>query len=142
MPGSRSPSASSRAQSATTKPRRPTSWKAWRSSAALSRRRSRAESWCSMLEEADMTDDREAIRLASQTYLDGLHEGDADKLAAVFHPTSALTWEDGGGLVAMPRDKWLGAVMTQPSAKARGLSRHDEILQIDQSSPTSAFVKL
>ncbi|MBV8792777.1 MAG: nuclear transport factor 2 family protein, partial [Pseudolabrys sp.] len=25
-----------------------------------------------------------------QTYLDGLYEGDAEKIASVFHPTSAL----------------------------------------------------
>jgi hypothetical protein len=43
-----------------------------------------------------MSDDAAAIRIAAQTYLDGLYEGDADKLAAVFHPTSALTIGVGG----------------------------------------------
>jgi hypothetical protein len=89
-----------------------------------------------------MADDVTAIRAAAQTYLDGLYEGDADKLASVFHPTSALTWEENGVLTPLPRDHWLEAVRNRPSAKARGLARQDEILQIDQASPTMAFVKL
>lgn len=89
-----------------------------------------------------MTQELDAIRSAAQTYLDGLHEGDADKLASVFHPTSSLTYEDAGALKPLPRDEWLAAVRTRPSPKSRGLARHDEILQIDQSSPTTAFVKL
>jgi len=89
-----------------------------------------------------MTNDLADIRAAAQTYLDGLHEGDADKLASVFHPTSSLTYEQGGQLKPLPRDEWLASVRSRPSPKARGLPRHDEILQVDQSSPTSAFVKV
>jgi len=89
-----------------------------------------------------MDEDRIAIRAAVQTYLDGLYEGDADKLAGVFHPTSSLTWEEGGELKPLPRDEWLAAVRARPSPKSRALARHDEILQIDQSSPTTAWVKL
>ena len=89
-----------------------------------------------------MSDETAAIRTAAQTYLDGLYEGDADILASVFHPTSALTWEENGVLTPLPRDQWLEAVRNRPSAKARGLVRQDEILQIDQASPTMAFVKL
>ena len=82
------------------------------------------------------------IQAAAQLYLDGLHEGNADKLASVFHPTSSLTYEEGGELKPLPRDEWLAAVRARPSPQSRGLSRHDEILQVDQSSPTTAFVKL
>jgi len=89
-----------------------------------------------------MSDESVAIRTAAQTYLDGLYEGDTDKLASVFHPTSALTWEENGVLTPLPRDQWLEAVRNRPSAKARGLPRQDDILQIDQASPTMAFVKL
>ena len=89
-----------------------------------------------------MASDVAAIRTAAQIYLDGLYEGNADKLASVFHPTSALTWEENGVLTPLPRDQWLEAVRNRPSAKARGLARQDEILQIDQASPTMAFVKL
>lgn len=89
-----------------------------------------------------MTDERAAIQAAVQVYLDGLYEGDTDKLAQAFHPTSALTWEQDGAVSVLPRDEWLKAVRERPSPKAKGLARHDEILLIDQSSPTSAFVKV
>ena len=89
-----------------------------------------------------MSEDRAAIAAAVQTYLDGLYEGDAAKLASVFHATSALTYENEGKLAVLPRDQWLELVRSRPSPKARGLGRHDEILQIDQASPTMAFVKL
>jgi hypothetical protein len=89
-----------------------------------------------------MAEDLDDIRAAATTYLDGLYEGDADKLASVFHPTSSLTYEEGGTLKPLPRDEWLDAVRARPSPSSRGLARHDEILQIDQSSPTTAWVKL
>ena len=89
-----------------------------------------------------MSEDTVQIETAVKTYLDGLHEGDAEKLASVFHPTSRLTYEEGGKLTVLPRDQWLEVVRSRPSPKARGLSRHDEILQIDQASPTMAFVKV
>ena len=89
-----------------------------------------------------MSQDRAEIEAVVQTYLDGLYEGDVDKLAAAFHPTSSLTYEENGVLTPLPRDRWLEAVRDRPSPKSRGLPRHDRILQIDQASPTAAFVKL
>jgi hypothetical protein len=87
-------------------------------------------------------DDRKAIEAVVQTYLDGLHEGDADKLASAFHPTSALTqwWE--GELKIVPRDVWLDAVRKRPSPKAQGLARSDEILSIELHGPEMAVATL
>ncbi len=87
-------------------------------------------------------DDLTAIEAVVKTYLDGLYEGDADKIATVFHPTSALTGITGGELVITPRDKWLAAVRTRPSPKKNGLTRHDHVLTIDQPGPTMAFAKV
>jgi hypothetical protein len=89
-----------------------------------------------------MMDERTAIEAAVKIYLDGLFESDAEKLASVFHPTSALASEQNGVLTLLPRDEWLAIVSGRASAKSQGLERRDEILQIDQSSPTTAFVKL
>lgn len=86
--------------------------------------------------------DRAAIEVMVQTYFDGLYEGDADKLAQAFHPTSALTGIIDGKLVVMMRDQWLEMVRSRPSAKSRGLAREDAILTIDLSGPTMAFVKV
>jgi hypothetical protein len=89
-----------------------------------------------------MSDDREAIEAATRLYLDGLYEGDVEKLAASFHETSALTHEAGGKLTIVPREEWLAMVRNRPSPQAQGLARHDDILMVDQSSPTTAFVKV
>ena len=89
-----------------------------------------------------MTNERKAIEEAVQTYLDGLYEGDTQKLARVFHETSALTGDIDGKLTIVPRDQWLAAVKNRPSPKSQNLSRHDEILEIDIAGPTTAFVKV
>ena len=89
-----------------------------------------------------MSNDHPAIEQAVQTYLDGLYEGDADKLASVFHDTSALTYEQDGKLTVLPRDQWLKAVRERGSPKSKGLARDDAILLVDQSGPTTALVKV
>jgi len=86
--------------------------------------------------------ERQAIEAVVKTYLDGLYEGDTEKLARVFHPTSALAHDMGGELKVVPRDEWLEAVRNRPTPLSQGLPRHDEILQIDQAGPTTAFVKV
>jgi hypothetical protein len=89
-----------------------------------------------------MNTDHAAIEAAARLYLDGLYEGDTSKLAQVFHPTSALTFEQDGELKIMPREAWFDLVRSRPSPQAQNLPRHDEILQIDQSGPGTALVKL
>lgn len=88
------------------------------------------------------TDDRSGIEQAVQTYFDGLYEGDADKLASAFHPSSALSWEQDGKLGVLTLAEWLKWVRERPSPKAKGLARDDAILWLDQSGPTTAFVKV
>jgi hypothetical protein len=88
------------------------------------------------------TDDRSAIEQTIQTYFDGLYEGDADKLASIFHDSSALTYEQDGQLVVLPLAQWLKAVRERPAPKAKGLARDDAILWLDQSGPSTAFVKV
>jgi hypothetical protein len=88
------------------------------------------------------SDDRQAIEQSVQTYLDGLYEGDADKLASVFHETSALTCEQDGKLTVLPRDQWLKWVRERGSPQSKGLARDDAILQVDQAGPTTALVKV
>ncbi|MBK6787459.1 MAG: nuclear transport factor 2 family protein [Betaproteobacteria bacterium] len=88
------------------------------------------------------SDERDAIEQTVRTYLDGLYEGDADKLASVFHETSVLTYEQDGKLIALPRDQWLKAVRDRPAPKAKGLPRDDVILSVDQAGPTTALVKV
>jgi hypothetical protein len=83
-----------------------------------------------------------AIKLATETYFDGLYEGDADKIASVFLPSSALTHVLDGKLQVMPRDEWLAWVRKRVNPKAQGLAREDHILAIDLISDTLALVKV
>lgn len=89
-----------------------------------------------------MNSDITAIKHAAQTYLDGLYEGDADKIGSVFHITSALTQCMDGELKITPRDTWLELVRNRPSPQANGLVRDDHVLAIDMAGPGMAFVKL
>lgn len=87
--------------------------------------------------------DLAAIEAVLWTYLDGLYEGDADKLASAFHPVSHLYSADkDGGIADVPRERWLEMVRSRPSAKSQGHPRHDRIVSIDQAGPVNAFVKL
>jgi hypothetical protein len=89
-----------------------------------------------------MSDDKTAIEKTIQTYLDGLYEGDTQKLSAASHPVSHLYGEKDGEILDMPREAWLELVRRRPSPKAQGLTRHDRIVSIDQSGPVNAFVKV
>ncbi len=79
-----------------------------------------------------MNADIEALRDAAQIYFDGVHEADIDKLASVFHPTSALTnVGENGAIQIRPRAVWFDGMQSGPSAAKRKLARADEILSID-----------
>ena len=95
-----------------------------------------------MVKPAATDADRGAISALIKTYLDGLYEGNAEKLASAFHSTSALAQTVDGKLQVTPRDTWLEAVRNRPSPQSKNLGRHDEILSIDIAGPTMAFVKL
>jgi hypothetical protein len=88
-------------------------------------------------------DDLKAIEALLQTYFDGLHEGDTAKLAAAFHETADLREAAADGtLNIMNRDKWLEMVKSRPSAANRNLPRHDWVVTIDRSGPSTAFAKV
>ena len=83
-----------------------------------------------------------AIEAVLQTYFDGLHEGDTDKLASAFHPCSHLYWDKDGVVQDLPREEWFAMVRSRGSAKSKGLAREDRILTIDQSGPECAVAKV
>jgi len=89
-----------------------------------------------------MAGEIEAIEKVVWTYLDGLYEGDASKIAKAFHEGSHLYSMHEGGVADVPREKWLDMVKGRPSPKAKGLKRTDRIVSIDLSGPETAFVKL
>jgi hypothetical protein len=83
------------------------------------------------------------IEAVVRLYLDGLYEGDAEKLARAFHPVSALhSLASDGSVQVLPRDTWLDWVKSRPSPAALGLAREDRILAIDLNGEEAACVKL
>jgi len=90
---------------------------------------------------ASPASDIAAIEATVWMYLDGLYEGDTEKLAAAFHPVSHLYSDEQGRVVDVPRDQWFEIVRKRPSPKSQGHPRHDRIISIDQAGPATALVK-
>jgi hypothetical protein len=86
--------------------------------------------------------DRSTVETVIQHYFDGLYEGDADKLAAIFHPTADLRWVSKGELQVLTLPDWMALVKKRASAKAEGKAREDFIVTIDRSDEATAFVKV
>jgi hypothetical protein len=86
--------------------------------------------------------DLREIHKTVSIYFDGLYEGDAEKLASVFHPAASLTYLAEGAVKVLPRDEWLAAVRGRVKPKDAGLERLDRILSVDVAGPDMAFVKV
>jgi Putative lumazine-binding len=89
-----------------------------------------------------MSADRSTVEAVVQHYFDALYDGDADKLAAIFHRTADLRWLEKGELQVLSVPDWLERVRTRGSAKAEGKPREDFVVTIDRSDDFTAFVKL
>ena len=89
-----------------------------------------------------MSQDRSTVEAVVHGYFDGLYEGDADKLAAVFHPSADLRSLEKGELKVLTVPDWLAWVRKRPSAKAEGKPREDIIVTIDRSDANTAFIKV
>jgi ketosteroid isomerase-like protein len=86
--------------------------------------------------------DRSTIDAVIQHYFDGLYEGDADKLGAIFHPSADLRWHEKGELQVLTVPDWMDRVRKRPSAKSEGKAREDFTVLIDRSDASTALVKV
>ncbi len=93
-------------------------------------------------EEIKVNYDRSSVEAVVQGYFDGLYEGDADRLGAMFHPSADLRWVEKGELKVLTVPDWLAWVRKRPSAKAEGKPREDFIVTIDRSDDATAFIKV
>jgi len=89
-----------------------------------------------------MSYDRSSVEAVVRNYFDALYEGDADKLAAIFHPSADLRWLEKGTLQVLTVPNWLENVRKRPSAKAENKPREDFIVTINRSDESTAFVKV
>jgi len=86
--------------------------------------------------------DRSSVEAVVQGYFDGLYEGDAERLGAMFHPSADLRWVEKGELKVLTVPDWLALVRKRPSARAEGRPREDFVVTIDRSDSSTAFVKV
>jgi Putative lumazine-binding len=86
--------------------------------------------------------DRSTVEAVVQHYFDGVHEGDADKLEEIFHPSADLRSLEKGELQVLHLPAWLNWMRKRPSAKAEGKPRDDFIVTIDRSDDQTAFIKV
>ena len=86
--------------------------------------------------------DRSTVEAVVNHYFDGLYEGSADKLGAIFDPSADLRWVDKGKLQVLTVPDWLERVRNRASAKAEGKPREDFIVTIDRSDDSTAFIKV
>ena len=118
--------------------------------AASRRMRVHSASWFETREDALLTmrntiprqQDRSTVEAVVKNYFDGLYEGNADKLGAIFHPSADLRWLEKGELQVLTVPDWLDRVRKRPSARAEGKPREDFIVTIDRSDDSTAFIKV
>lgn len=79
---------------------------------------------------------------AIETYFDGIHFCDTQKLASVFHPASSLFDADNGAVFVEPVASFIDDVGARVSPASVGQARDAEILMIDYLSAISATVKI
>jgi hypothetical protein len=89
-----------------------------------------------------MNPDRSSVEAVVQHYFDALYDGDAGKLAAIFHSSADLRWQENGDLQVLTVPDWLERVRNRASAKAEGKPRDDVIVAIDRSDESTAFIKV
>lgn len=82
------------------------------------------------------------IRAALEKYFDALHEGDVDKVRAIFHPAAHLYSGTGGALVDMPLDDYVGLIAGRASPASHGVTRSGTVELIDESGPESALARV
>jgi hypothetical protein len=89
-----------------------------------------------------MSHDRSTLEALIAHYFDGVYEGDADKLSAIFHPSADLRGLENGELLVRTVPDWLDQLRKRPSAKAESKPREDFVVTIDRSDKSTAFIKL
>ena len=70
-----------------------------------------------------MSHDRSTVEAVVKHYFDGLYEGNADKLGAIFHPSADLRWVEKGELQVLTVPDWLDRVGKRLGSYQDGVPR-------------------
>jgi len=73
-------------------------------------------------------------------YREGIYEGDADRLARIFHDAASMMFVAPGGLVVQPIKDYLNLVRTRPVPKITGAARRERLISITIPSVDSAVL--
>ena len=75
-------------------------------------------------------------------YLDLLYKGDIDLIESVFLQEATVSSVSDGKIISINMDGFRKRIATRQSPESVGETRHDKIIMIDISSPTTAIAKV
>ena len=75
-------------------------------------------------------------------YLDLLYKGDIDLIESVFLQEATVSSVSDGKIISINMDGFRKRIATRQSPESVGEKRHDKIIMIDISSPTTAMAKV
>ena len=91
-----------------------------------------------MVKDFNDNDFQEIVSLLGQ-YFDGLYEGDTDKFEKVFHESAHLYSSDGTKVDDWQRSFYFEMIKNRPSPSSQNLPRHDKIVSVHKSGPSTAM---
>ena len=89
-----------------------------------------------------ISDDLVKIENIIRIYLDLLYKGDVDLIKSVFHQEATVSSISEGKIISINMEGFRKRVATRESPESIGETRHDKIILIDISSPTTAIAKV
>ena len=89
-----------------------------------------------------ISDDLAKIENIIRIYLDLLYKGDVDLIKSVFHQEATVSSISEGKIISVNMEGFRKRVATRESPESIGETRHDKIILIDISSPTTAIAKV
>ena len=75
-------------------------------------------------------------------YLDLLYKGDIDLIESVFLQEATVSSVSDGKIISINMDGFRKRIATRQPPESVGETRHDKIIMIDISSPTTAIAKV
>ena len=89
-----------------------------------------------------ISDDLVKIENIIRIYLDLLYKGDVDLIKSVFHHEATVSSISYGKIISINMEGFRKRVATRESPESISETRHDKIILIDISSPTTAIAKV
>ncbi len=89
-----------------------------------------------------ISDDLVKIENIIRIYLDLLYKGNVDLIKSVFHQEATISSISDGKIISINMEGFRKRVATRESPESISETRHDKIILIDISSPTTAIAKV